>query len=284
MARPAPVTLGGYWINDYRQPPNCARQGLTQTRYCDDLVNGFVGAMRSLGHQSRVVRTEGAASPRQWQRATDGDPGGVDTVEFAFMASHGTTRGAERSGGGWVHWTTATFNSPDGCRWSTVVLGPNLRPPDLNNPQAALQLGDGSLRWVVVDSCRSLQVGHVNEEKLGQDPDRAAQLRDAVPGNTWTRCFAGLHIIFGFTGLSSDGSWTADRGARFGKHAGAGEALAESWLDEAHSFWSDDAPVALAWGRSADDARRRLTAESLSRAEPTLAPADVGAAHWMWRV
>ncbi len=281
MAAPAPVTLGGYWINDYRRPPNCAQtRGLEQTSYCDDLVEGFVGAMRARGHRWMVHQTEEFASPKQWLVATDGDPGGVDTVEFAYLSTHGNTWGVERSGGGWVHWVSATFNSHDGgmCRWTTVEV------PPIPTPQARLQLGDGSLRWVVLDLCRSMQVGHVNEEKIGNDPDRAAQLRDALPGNTWTRCFAGVHIIFGFTGLSSDAWWTRDRGARFGQRAGAGEALAESWLEEAHSWHGDDAPVALAWGRSVDDARRRLTAESLSRPEPTLPPADVRVAYWMWRV
>ncbi len=239
--------------------------------------------MRSRGHRSVVIRAEGAASPRQWRRATDSDPNGVDTVEFGFLATHGTTRGKERSGGGWVHWVSATFNSPDGCRVTTLELGPNGQPVDLNNPTAAMRLGDGNLRWVVLDLCRSVQIGHENEKKLGQFPDLAMQLRDANPGSTWTRCFAGVHIIFGFTGLSSDASWTSDRGARFGRRAGAGEDLAESWLDEAYSYWCDDAPAAVAWGRSADDARRRLKAESLAQPEPTLTPADVAAAHTMWR-
>jgi Family of unknown function (DUF6345) len=282
MPPPAPVTLGGYWINDYRRPPNCARQrGLEQTNYCDSLVDGFVGAMRARGHRWLVHQAEEFASPKQWRWATDSDPGGVDTVDFAYLATHGNTWGVERSGGGWVHWVSATFNSPDGCRWTSVDV-----PPQPSNPLPALLLGEGRLRWVVLDLCRSLQVGHENEENIGADPDRFAQLRDALPGTTWTRCFAGVHIIFGFTGLSSDAWWTRNRGARFGRRAGAGEALAESWLEEAHD-WSrgdNDAPVALAWGRSEDDARRRLTAESLSRPEPTLAPGDIQAAHWMWRV
>lgn len=274
------MTLGGYWINDYQKPPAC---GLQPTKFCDDLVGGFIGAMRSHGHRSMVIRREGAASPLHWRRATDSDPNGVDTVEFGFLATHGGTHGRERSGGEWVHWVNATFNSHDGCRVSTLELGPDGRPPDLNNLIVAMTLGDGRLRWVVLDLCRSLQVGHENEKGLAQDPHRATELRHASPGNTWQRCFAGVHIIFGFTGLSSDAEWTSTRGARFGRRAGAGEALADSWLDEAYSYWCDDAPVALAWGRSGDDARRRLNAESVAHPEPTLAPADIEAAHFAWR-
>lgn len=271
------MTLGGYWINNY---PIAACQQST-TKYCDDLVGGFLGAMRAQGHRSRVLRQDAAASPRQWQTGTDGDPHGVDTVAFAFLATHGGTRGFNPAGAGMVHWVTATFSSPDGCRFSTLALGPGGNP---TSPRTAtMTLGDGDLRWAVIDTCRSLQVGHVNEKKIGQDPDRAFQLQDSMPGITWRPCFGGVHMLLGFTGLSSDAGWTADRGARFGKQAGAGERLAESWLDEAHSSVCDDAPVAVAWGRSGDDSRRRLFAESLSRPEPTLTSAEVTHATQTWR-
>jgi hypothetical protein len=275
------VTLGGYWINDYRKPPACRQE---QTNRCDDLVEGFFAAMRARGHQPKVLRREGAASPKQWQAGTDTAANGVDTVAFAYLATHGGLFGKERGGGaGWVHWATATFNSVDGCRFSTVVLNASGNPANLNSPTAALTLGDASLRWAVLDSCRSLQVGHVNEKKLGQDPDRANQLRDAMPDTTWRRCFGGVHILFGFTGLSSDAFWTDGRGTRFGKRAGAGEPLADSWLDEAYSSACDDAPVAVAWGRSADDSRRRLYRESLANPEPTLTPAEITHATQAWR-
>jgi hypothetical protein len=282
MAKPLPVTVGTYWINDYKKPPACGvGTDLTQTKYCDDLASRFMGAMRSHGHQAKVNRSEGAASPRHWRGATDGDPNGVDTVDFAFLATHGGTGGKEMPGPHWVHWVVATFNSHDshdGCRVFTREFTTGGSPTG-----PAMQLGDGSLRWVVLDLCGSLQVGHVNEKNLA-NAQRANELRDATPGGTWTPCWAGVHIIFGFTGESSDAWWTRDRGARFGGRAGRGDALAESWLDEAHSHVCDDAPVVVAWGRSPKDADRRLNAESLSRPEPTLAPSELGGCSWMWRV
>lgn len=282
MAGLQPVTVGIYWVNDYAKPPATCNQD--QTKYCDDMASGFAGAMRSRKHTVDVNRREGDASPKHWERNTDSDPNGADTVDFAYLATHGNTRGEERSGGGWVHWVFSTFNSSDGCFWFTVEVGPDFKPPDLANVIPALKLGDGKLRWAVLDLCRSLQVGHKNEKKLAQDPDRALVLRDAHPASTWSRNFAGVHVLFGFTGLSTDGSWVADRGALFGRRAGSGDELAEAWLDEAYSYWCDDAPVAVAWGRTPEDARSRLEQETLANPEPTLSPADVGFARTMWRV
>ena len=282
MAIPPPVTLGCYWVNDYEKPPTCGffegLRVLEQTKHCDDLADGFAGAMRRRGHRLAVRRIEGAASPLQWELATDADSNGVDTVDFAFLATHGGTRGRERSGGGWVHWVNATFNSRDGCRVSTIES-----PVDLSDPKAAMQLGDGSLRWVVLDLCRSLQIGLVNEELRPEDEDRRKVLTEAHPARTWRRCFSGVHIIFGFTGASSDASWTATRGAAFGRRAAAGERLAESWLDEAHSSVKGDAPVAVAWGLSEEDALRRLKAESLASPESTLDPTEIRGCAVIWR-
>jgi hypothetical protein len=69
----------------------------------------------------------------------------------------------------------------------------------------------------------------------------------------------------------------------FGRWAAAGDALAEAWLEEAHSSVCDDAPVAAAWGRSEADAMRRLKGESLADPEETLARADVRGAAAIWR-
>lgn len=288
MADPPAVTVGCYWVNDYKKPPHCGSGHLKQTKYCDNLVDGFAGAMRWGGHRVAVSRVEGAASPRQWMLATDSDPDGVDTVDFAYLATHGGTHGQARENNVWVHWVNATFNSRDACLVSTVELGAN-GVPDINQaPKAAMRLGDGSLRWVVLDLCRSLQVRLDNEvfrqanETEEEAAERRFQLGEAHPAHTWTRCFGGVHIIFGFTGRSSDAGSTSTRGAAFGRRAAAGEPLAESWLDEAYSSGCDDAPVALAWGRSEEDAMRRLKAESLASPEPTLSPNEIGGAAIIW--
>ncbi|MGR0221538.1 DUF6345 domain-containing protein [Agromyces sp. ZXT2-6] len=287
------MTVGSYWVNDYRKQPVCAVHGYEQTKYCDDVADGFAGAMRAGGHRVTVRLAEGAASPRHWTRETDSAPGGVDTVDFAFLATHGGTHGFELRGGKWVHWVDATFNSPDGCVVASAVLPPREEGEDQEPPSARMQLGDGRLRWLVLDLCEGLQVRLINHEfrRPGETEraaiDRRAVRAEAFPSHTWTRCFAGIHMMFGFTGLSSDASWTSDRGAAFGLRAGGGEPLAEAWLDEAHSSpWLgniDDAPVAMAWGRSEADAMRRLKGESLADPEDTLAPADVGGAAVCWR-
>jgi hypothetical protein len=283
MASPPAVTVGSYWVNDYEKPPNCGDGLYKQTKFCDDLADGFAGAMRARRHRVTVRRTEGAASPRQWIAPTDRDPGGVDTVDFAFLATHGGTHGQQRNGV-WVHWVNATFNSTDGC----VVSSANLPPPPAG-PTALMLLGDGALRWVVLDLCRGLQVGLVNEEFRRDNEtefeaaSRRAVLSETHPGRTWARCFGGVHIMFGFTGLSSDARWTSNRGKMFGRWAAAGDALAEAWLEEAHSSVCDDAPVAAAWGRSEADAMRRLKGESLADPEETLARADVRGAAAIWR-
>ena len=83
-----------------------------------------------------------------------------------------------------------------------------------------MQLGDGSLRWVVLDLCRSLQVGHVNEEKIGQDPTALSSA--TPPGQHLDPLLRGgphhLRVHGAVLGRLVD----ADRGARFGRRAGAG--------------------------------------------------------------
>jgi hypothetical protein len=300
MADSPAVTVGLYWVTDYESKP-CEYKAL---KHCGALADGFGGAMRSRGHTPAVRRFNGAASPRQWRLATDSDPGGVDTVEFAFLASHGATHGQERAGAH-VHWVKALFNAKDDspqeqpCWWSTVELGggrsgeepPKRKKPDgsYEDPVVAMCLGDGSLHWVVLDFCRSLQVRLDNEVfKQDNEDENAARrrrdaLREAHPHLSWIRCWAGVHMMFGFTGRSSDAGWTATRGQAFGRRAAAGEPLAEGWLDEAHSSVCDDAPVVIAWGRSEEDAMRRLKAESLASPEPDLPRNPKPASAIMWR-
>ena len=267
------MDVGIYSIDKYT---TCKQ---TQLDHCGHLASGFAGAMRARGHAVRVARAEGAASPKQWRQATDADPAGVDTIEFAYLATHSGTHGLERQGSDWLFWWLATFQSPDGCIVSTIELDTNWRPVTPKTPNVRMRLGDGRLRWCVLDCCRSLQLGVENERK----PDVKAQLKEANPERTWGRCIDGISLLLGFTGLSSDASWTVERGVDFGHRAGRGEPLADGWLDEAYSYWVDDVPVALACGRSEQDAGKRLRKESLKARSPQLRSSDIRAYAWMWR-
>jgi hypothetical protein len=235
--------------------------------------------MKARGHNIAVIRSEDAASPRHWGAWTDKQPGGVDTVEFAFLATHGGTHGVEMPGSKWLYWALFTFDSKDGCIWATIQLDGQQRPMTPRTPNPFMRLGEGRLRWAVLDFCRSLQVGVENE----RDVETKRQLAESNPALTWGRCFDGVHMLFGFTGLASDAGWTAQRGASFGQRAAKGEALAESWLDEAYSYWVDDIPVVLACGRSEKESAERLKSESLAGIAPTLHGPDIGAFAYLSR-
>jgi Family of unknown function (DUF6345) len=287
LSKVPPIEVASYWINHYK------RCGQPQTDYCGSEADGFAGAMHSHGHKVTVIRREQDASPRQWDARTDQGPGGVDTVEFAYLATHGETDGIDFTKDGiyqWLHWFWFTFDSPDGCSLGTVklqLIGKTLHPPDVKKPETVMRLGDGRLRWVVLDCCMSLHIKDVNISsmiKYYHCEDQAKKVAEATPDRTWGRCFDGVHLLFGFTGLCSDGGWTSERGASFGRRVGKGEPLADSWLDEAHSSKEDDVPVALACGRSPDDAMRRLTSESLAAVAQQLRAPDIGGFAYIWRI
>jgi hypothetical protein len=277
MGGVAQVSVGGYWINHYKI---C---GQSRTDYCNSLVGGFAGAMKARGHNLAVIRSEDAASPKHWGAWSDRQPGGVDTVEFVFLATHGATHGVEMPGSNWLYWVLFTFDSTDGCIWATIGLSHkgdgNWQPQTPSKPDPFMRLGEGRLRWAVLDFCRSLQIGTENERDL----ETKRQLAEANPARTWGPCFDGVHMLFGFTGLASDAGWTAQRGASFGQRAAKGETLGDSWLDEAYSYWVDDVPVVLACGRSEDDAVQRLKTESLAAVAPTLRAPGIGGYYHMWR-
>jgi hypothetical protein len=269
----ASVDVGGYWIDHYKR---CKQK---TTGFCKAIAAGFAGGMAALGHKVAFVRGEQDASPRQWAAPTDKDAAGIETVEFAFLATHSGTHGHELRGSKWLFWWLATFDSPDGCIVSTIKLNRMWRPINPSAPTVTMRLGEGRLRWAVLDGCRSLHIRIENE----RDPGARAQLAEVNPARTWGRCLDGVNMLFGFTGLSSDASWTAQRGASFGRRAGRGEPLADSWLDEAYSYWVDDVPVAFACGRTREDAVRRLQRESLKSPGDRLMSRDIGGYHWMWR-
>jgi hypothetical protein len=304
--------------------------------------------MKSFGHKIGFISSEDKATPQQWSasrradpdrpvRHPDTEPGGVDTVDFIYLATHGKTEGHElqlKNGDTkYIHHFWATFDNPVECNWvdrkeqihdkwvdkdgadqriKHCVISTLKRawaPKDDKNPGGPgewvlqkptsptpmLVLGDGCLRWAVIDACRSLQVRLENDNKRHTSWDtsenepeqdfvnRTKQLIDARPDVTWRWCLDGVHMLFGFTGLCSDAGWTAKRGTSFGQRAGRGEALADSWIDEAYSWREDDVPVVLACGRSGTHAEQRLMTESLAAVAPTLRASEIGGYAYMWR-
>jgi hypothetical protein len=272
------VDVGGYWINHYK------RCGQTECDYCNLEAAGFSAAMHLNGHRVSVMRGNQDASPVQWSAATDQKPNGIDTVEFAYLASHGGTHGKELRNSKYLHWFLTTFDSPAGCFVSTIVLDANTwKPRDAQKPVTAMRLGEGRLRWVVIDACRSLQI-RLENERDQHDQNLVQELSEANPGETWGRCYAGVHMLFGFTGLSSDASWTRERGISFGRRAGRGEALADSWLDEAYSYWVGDVPAVTAFGQSAQEVEQRIKGESLKAVgSPATTPIQNYYYKTMWR-
>lgn len=268
MGNPPPVTVGVYWINDFTSGQGCMAGG--DLDHSDNIGNGFSFGMTFMGHRQEFRRANSQVSPKQWRIGTDAGTAGADTVEFAILVTHGHTTSIHRDTAH-QHFVILKLNSVDGCELMSADI-----PIDQSPLQPLMRLGDGSLRWVVVDACRSLQLQHVNES--GQ-PD---YLKDANPLRTWDRNNGGLNMMFGFTGLCSDSAWTHTRGRLFGYRAGHGEPLADAWLEEARSWIGDDVPVALAWGTTSEDARRRLSKDSLAAPEVRLAPAEAVHGHYLW--
>jgi hypothetical protein len=278
--------VGAYSLNKFVGPgPNCAQAALD---YCHALADGFSAGMKIRGRKAAFSKRDQDVSPKQWQAKTQMDPGGIGTAEFVYLASHGYFFGTQlknKSGAGeapWLFWFLANCDSPDGCKISTIeVDDKHWTPPNAQSPKTMLALGEGRLRWLVIDCCRSLQLYDVNEREAPYK-----NLSKITPGQTWGRCYKGVRMLFGFTGLSSDADWTKERGLSFGLRAGRGEALAESWIDEAFSWIIKgvDAPVVTAFGDSVAEADRRLKSDTIKNngASPT-SPASGLFAITIWR-
>jgi hypothetical protein len=288
MKKVAMIAVGVYWINNFKIKA-CASDPLD---YCDDVATGFANAMKAAGHKLAFVNSEQRVSPRQWNFNTAQGVGGVETVELAYLVTHGRADGKDRGKSGWLYWVVAPFDSKDGCWVAPIKLKVDRatskwwQPTNVQYPETAMRLGVGHLRWVVLDLCNSLQV---RLENIRHDPqrdphdERKTTFAEINPRRIWERCFDGVSMLFGFTGYSSDSRWTKSRGASFGRRAGRGEALADSWVDEAYSSWFDDAPVVLACGRSPEDAVKRLMGEGLAAVSPRLRVKEIRAYCWMWR-
>src|SRR4051812_27462306 len=77
------IEVGAYWIDRYTRHAPCKQP---QLDYGASLAGRFAAAMRRFGHKVAFLKANGDASPRQWNAWGDKGPGGIDTVEFAFLA------------------------------------------------------------------------------------------------------------------------------------------------------------------------------------------------------
>jgi hypothetical protein len=126
------------------------------------------------------------------------------------------------------------------------------------------RLGVKMLKWFVLDCCQAV---------LGTDAGSV--------GNVWFGPIKGAHLVFGFVNDGHDSWWNSSLGSDFGNDAGAGYALANSWLDHAYSFWLGDTAIAIAAGVTQADAINRRDWESINWRDFSV-PQDNWLA-WKWR-
>jgi hypothetical protein len=252
------ITILTAWINDFTA---CTEHPLD---HCDLLANGFGKTMEKCGHKWSIKQTEKTAKAADWisrkapksfdldlcpDKGDDAASGsGVDTVDFALIASHGAMWVKDRTH---PHLCTIGFGSKP-CRFCSTQV----------------QFGDGKLKWLILDACHTLEVNGP---------------KGFNPWSVWRSSFHGLHMIFGFTSQSSDSWWSSDRTEFFATQICNGEEMAEAWIRCAFSYWEDQYPVAAAAGKDSSDADTRLETETINSALPSIQNKDVKAMQWMWR-
>jgi hypothetical protein len=269
MAATQKLSVATTWINTFKA---CDMGSLD---YCNDVANGFGGMMEKTGHKWVIKHEQEKANPAHWVyknagpdkgsnfcrakgTASDNDaaPGrGVDTVDFAIISSHGGKfADVIRVGDKLV---TKKF----------VTVGFNRDPCRLCSHKT--RFGDGKLKWLILDSCYSLQIDQDN----GWTPDAI-----------WRQSFHGLHTIFGFTGKCTDSWWVNDRGAKFAFSIIAFESeLADAWIASAYAHFCDDVPVAAAAGRNRKDGHNRLDNECIPSSFDSIPNKEVKIIVWTTR-
>lgn len=211
--------------------------------WCDDTSVGFLNGMTSRGHSSSFNWGNGNAWERDFRDPVNG---GDDTnwIDNVDFA-HFSSHGVTTSGNVFQGYFGGQM---DACFW--------------RSNQA--RFGNNNLEWLVIDACNSLEM-----------------TRDMIA--TWRGAFHGLHQIFAFTDLVSDGWWTGSRGYNFGRRAGNNENLGNSWLDESYSFWADDNPVTFAVGRNQADANNRRDNERINSGFDDIPANQITWFAWKWR-
>lgn len=213
--------------------------------HADCVAQDFGKAMRSWGHQLRFGWANGDAWETDWRDASfGGDDGNTDGgADSVDFACLAT-----HSILGLVNYFQAVFGV-EHARW------------EWDNRQA--RLGNRQLKWLYLDCCESLKL--------------------PAPQNQWHHAFHGLHMIFGFASGASDGWPPCGRGGSFGWRAGLGDRLSNAWMDEGHSMWCDDVPVAMACGRSQADAIDRVFNEGIDSGYDSIPHNQITWYAWRWR-
>ena len=231
------------WVNIFTR----TKRG-EDIKHCDDVANGFGETMDAEGHIWVIKQEQDDVWPADWidrkplrpapsttklcnQTGDDSKKRrGIDTVDIALISTHGGFLGTEPDYGPIC---TIGFNQPPGrvcsCR---------------------MRLGNGRLKWLILDCCHSLQT---STDPTGVNPDRL-----------WRHSFDGLHILFGFAGECTDGPWFCGRGKCFAAMALMGHELAESWMIAASFRFAEDNPGVAAAGRDKKDAVDRLDNETFA--------------------
>jgi Family of unknown function (DUF6345) len=214
-----------------------------QLSFCDETSEGFAAAMAAAGHRIVYDRGDGSAVERDFRDETTASDG-TGSIDGVDIA-YFSSHGSSSDDHQFRGYLGA---SEDACFWISR--------------QASL--GENALKFLCLDTCESIEPA-------------------ADPIATWGTAFQGLHLLLGFTGLLSDSPWTSSRGDRFASCICAGDPIAVAWLDECQQHWLGDRPVAMAAGRTSDEAERRLDGERLDSASDSIPNDQITAFMWKWR-
>lgn len=257
------------WINTFDK--TCSKvANLKPLDYCNDIAEGFGWVMEKAGHKWEIKHKQNGATPADWvykgaradqgssrcsAKGDDARPGhGVDTVDFAIVVTHG----------GHVPDVVGKPGSYHTKKMVTVFF--NVKPCRFCSHKT--RFGDGKLKWLVLDSCYSLQI----DKPEGY-----------TPWSIWKDSFYGLHTIFGFTGQTTDSWLVNDRGTAFALEIFADSELAEAWIDSAYSHLCKDRPVVATAGRNIKDAYNRVGTERISSSFDSIPHKEVNAIAWVTR-
>jgi len=205
-----PGTFGLIWVAEYKgtlglfDVPNCApnAQGLSKGLSGTEKFNVGNDDAQDIYIEQHGIGVASAGKDAQW----------ADTVDLVFFSGHG---------------------APGGM--AVRVAGKD----DSYAKASEIRLGDGQLKWLVVDGCEVLQHGSAG----GGMPDNALA--------RWRVIFTGLRQLLGFATECHD---VADRGSLFAQHLGAKLTMREAWIKACMETEGHHANVRYAYLRAKSDA------------------------------